>query len=87
MLELYSQLKWVHVAAVLMSGTLFFVRGLALHLGARGVMAAPLRYLSYTIDSVLLYVWQSRSTAARVHCARRHLAVRAGLREAIKSVG
>ena len=54
MIELYPQIKAVHISAVLASGALFLLRGLALQLGARWVMAAPLRYLSYTIDSVLL---------------------------------
>jgi uncharacterized membrane protein SirB2 len=54
MIEFYPQIKLVHVAAVLTSGGLFLVRGLALHLGARWVMAAPLRYLSYTVDTILL---------------------------------
>ena len=54
MIEFYPQIKWVHVAAVLASGVLFFVRGLALNLGARWTMAAPLRYLSYSVDTVLL---------------------------------
>ncbi|MGH8309103.1 MAG: SirB2 family protein [Steroidobacteraceae bacterium] len=54
MIEFYPQIKWVHVAAVLASGALFLVRGLAMHMGARWTMAAPLRYLSYGIDTVLL---------------------------------
>ena len=54
MMEFYPQIKWVHVAAVLASGTLFLVRGLALQLDARWAMSAPLRYLSYSIDVVLL---------------------------------
>ena len=54
MIELYPQIKWVHVAAVSASGILFFLRGLALNTGARWPMAAPLRYLSYSIDTVLL---------------------------------
>lgn len=54
MIEFYPQIKWVHVAAVLASGALFFLRGVAVHAGARWAMAAPLRYLSYTIDIVLL---------------------------------
>lgn len=54
MIEFYPQIKWVHVAAVLASGSLFFLRGVAVHAGARWAMAAPLRYLSYTIDTVLL---------------------------------
>jgi uncharacterized membrane protein SirB2 len=54
MIELYPQIKWVHVAAVSSSGVLFMLRGMALHLGARWAMSAPLRYLSYSIDIVLL---------------------------------
>lgn len=54
MIEFYSQIKWVHVAAVLASGSLFVLRGLILHAGGRWAMAWPLRYLSYAIDTVLL---------------------------------
>ena len=54
MIEFYQQIKWVHVAAVLTSGGLFALRGLAMLAGARWHMAAPLRYLSYMIDTVLL---------------------------------
>jgi hypothetical protein len=31
MMEFYAQIKWVHVAAVLSSGTLFLVRGLLVY--------------------------------------------------------
>lgn len=54
MIEFYPQIKLVHIAAVLASGALFFVRGLALHSGGRWPMSAPVRYVSYTIDTVLL---------------------------------
>lgn len=54
MIEFYPQLKWVHVAAVIASGSLFTLRGAAVQAGAQWAMAAPLRYLSYTIDTVLL---------------------------------
>jgi len=54
MIELYPQIKWVHVAAVICSGLLFALRGGAQLAGARWTMAAPLRYLSYTIDTTLL---------------------------------
>jgi uncharacterized membrane protein SirB2 len=54
MIEFYPETKLVHVAAVIASGGLFFVRGLAVQLGAVWAMAGPLRYLSYTIDTVLL---------------------------------
>jgi uncharacterized membrane protein SirB2 len=54
MIEFYPQIKLVHVAAVLASGGLFALRGAAVQLGGAWAMAAPLRYLSYTIDTVLL---------------------------------
>jgi uncharacterized membrane protein SirB2 len=53
-IEFYPEIKWVHVAAVLTSGALFALRGVVMLAGARWHMAAPLRYLSYTIDTVLL---------------------------------
>ncbi len=55
MIEFYPQIKWVHVAMVLASGSLFLLRGLLMQAGQRGIaMAAPMRYLSYSIDTVLL---------------------------------
>jgi uncharacterized membrane protein SirB2 len=54
MIEFYPQIKLVHVAAVLMSGGLFALRAAAAQLEQRWAMAAPVRYLSYTIDTVLL---------------------------------
>lgn len=54
MVEFYLQIKWMHIAAVIASGTLFLLRGIAMQAGARWAMAAPLRYLSYSIDTVLL---------------------------------
>ncbi len=54
MIEFYPQIKWVHVAAVIISGLLFALRGGAQLAGARWTMVAPLRYLSYFIDTVLL---------------------------------
>jgi uncharacterized membrane protein SirB2 len=54
MIEFYPQIKLVHVTTVLLSGGLFLVRGLAVQLGQAWAMAAPLRYTSYAIDTVLL---------------------------------
>lgn len=55
MIEFYAQIKAVHVAAVLASGGLFLLRGLLLQAGRqRLAMAAPVRYLSYSVDTVLL---------------------------------
>lgn len=54
MIEFYPEIRLVHIAAVLASGGLFLMRG-AMHIaGARWASAAPLRYLSYTVDTVLL---------------------------------
>lgn len=59
MIEFYPQIRLVHIASVIASGSLFALRGAAQLVctkgaGARWSMAAPLRYLSYTIDTVLL---------------------------------
>jgi uncharacterized membrane protein SirB2 len=54
MVEYYLEIKLVHVYSVFASGSLFFMRGLAVQLGATWAMAAPLRYSSYAIDTVLL---------------------------------
>lgn len=54
MIEFYAEIRWVHIAAVLCSGALFAFRGAVMLAGVRWYMAAPLRYLSYTIDTVLL---------------------------------
>lgn len=55
MIEFYPQIKWVHVACVIASGLLFLLRGLLVQSGHERIgMLAPLRVLSYTIDTVLL---------------------------------
>jgi uncharacterized membrane protein SirB2 len=55
LLAFYPQIKWVHIAAISASGSLFALRG-ALVQARRPTwaMAAPVRYLSYSIDTVLL---------------------------------
>lgn len=54
MIEFYPQIKLVHVVAVLASGGLFLLRGFAVQANQRWSMAAPVRFLSYGIDIVLL---------------------------------
>ncbi|GGK05793.1 SirB2 family protein [Luteimonas terricola] len=55
MIEFYPQIKWVHVATVLASGLVFALRGLLVQAGRqRWAMAAPVRHLSYAIDTTLL---------------------------------
>lgn len=53
-MEWYPYVKMIHVAAVVASGSLFFLRGIGVQFGAAIAMAAPVRFLSYAIDSVLL---------------------------------
>jgi uncharacterized membrane protein SirB2 len=53
MIEYYLQIKWVHVASVLASGALFALRGALVLGGSRWGMAAPVRWSSYAIDTVL----------------------------------
>lgn len=51
----YAPLRNLHIGAVILSGGLFFLRGLLLNVFAQGwVMSRPLRWLSYAIDTVLL---------------------------------
>ena len=55
MIEFYAQIKWVHIVTVLCSGSLFLLRGLLVQAGKpRLALAAPVRYLSYSIDTTLL---------------------------------
>ncbi|WP_026987944.1 SirB2 family protein [Fodinicurvata fenggangensis] len=54
MIEFYSEIRQVHIWAVLASGGLFLLRGIALFAGTRWSMVAPVRYLSYSIDTILL---------------------------------
>ena len=54
MIEYYPEIRSVHIAAVFASVALFTIRGLALFAGAGWTRAAPLRILSYTIDTTLL---------------------------------
>ena len=55
MIAFYSQIKAVHIAAVLISGVLFLMRGLMVQSGHKALaMTAWLRYASYGVDSVLL---------------------------------
>jgi len=54
LLEFYPEIRWVNICAVIASGSLFALRGAGVLAGGRWPMWAPLRYLSYTIDSVLL---------------------------------
>lgn len=51
----YLEIRSVHITAVIASGLLFTARGALFNfVGAQWPMAAAVRYLSYTIDTVLL---------------------------------
>lgn len=55
MIEFYPQIKWVHIASIVASGLLFLLRGSLVQAGRERIaMLAPLRFLSYGIDTVLL---------------------------------
>ncbi len=55
MIEFYAQIRWVHIACVIASGSLFLLRGSLVLAGKQQIaMLAPLRFLSYGIDTVLL---------------------------------
>lgn len=54
MIEFYPWIKLVHLCAALTSGSFFALRVLALLVGMRWPRFAAVRYLSYTVDTVLL---------------------------------
>ena len=54
MMTFYPDIKLVHMGAAMTSGALFALRALALIAGMRWPRAAAVRYLSYSIDTVLL---------------------------------
>ena len=55
MFEFYPQIKAVHILCVLLSGALFALRGTLVLAGRGGVAhGAPLRFLSYGVDTTLL---------------------------------
>lgn len=54
MIAFYPDIKLVHMSAALTSGALFLLRALALLAGMHWPRAAVVRYLSYTVDTVLL---------------------------------
>ena len=54
MSEFYPQILFAHILAISLSGSLFALRGLGVLAGARWPQAAAVRFLSYTIDTVLL---------------------------------
>ena len=54
MMAFYPQVREVHILAVILSGSLFALRGACTLAGMRWPRDAPVRYLSYVIDTTLL---------------------------------
>jgi len=54
MIEFYPQIKFVHVLCVVLSGSLFAMRGSMMLAGSRLTNHAALRYASMAIDTTLL---------------------------------
>lgn len=54
MIEFYPQIKFVHVLCVVLSGSLFAMRGMLSLANSALVDHAALRFASYTIDTALL---------------------------------
>lgn len=54
MIAFHPQILFVHVMAISLSGGLFALRGIGVLASARWPQSAPVRYASYSIDTVLL---------------------------------
>jgi len=54
LIQFYTQIRLIHILAVLLSGSLFALRGLLMLLRSRDASHPLLRYLSYAIDTTLL---------------------------------
>ena len=54
MSELYLPVRHAHIGMVVLSGSLFAIRGVAGIAGAPWAMARAVRWLSYGIDTLLL---------------------------------
>ena len=53
--QFYLEIRGIHIGAVMLSGSLFLIRVIGHNLlNARWPMYAPLRYLVWTVDTVLL---------------------------------
>jgi uncharacterized membrane protein SirB2 len=54
-IEFYGEIRFVHILAVVASGSVLLLRGLAVGAGRQSwALAAPVRYLSYAVDTTLL---------------------------------
>ncbi len=53
-IEFYPQIRWVHILCVILSGSLFALRGVLVLADSKHGNRALLRWLSYAIDATLL---------------------------------
>jgi uncharacterized membrane protein SirB2 len=67
MIEFYPQIRLAHIASVTASGSLFLLRGVLVTSGRAWGNHAALRYLSYSIDTVLLTAALMLMTVLNVH--------------------
>ena len=65
MIELYPEIRQIHIWAAIASGSLLLLRGLPLLAGRNWGGVAALRYLGYTIDGTLLTVALMLTTIIR----------------------
>jgi uncharacterized membrane protein SirB2 len=66
-IEFYPQLRAVHIACVIASGTLFLLRGLLMLVGSAWSNHVAVRMLSYTIDTTLLTAALMLMAALGIH--------------------
>ncbi len=67
MIEFYPEVRWVHVAAVAVSGGLFALRGLLVLAGKPIANHLSVRVLSWSIDTVLLTAALMLMNMLRIH--------------------
>ncbi|MGC3964171.1 MAG: SirB2 family protein [Rhodocyclaceae bacterium] len=67
LIEHYLTIKNAHIGLAVTSGSLFALRGAARLVGASIAMRAPVRYLSYAIDTALLTAAILLLTALRLN--------------------
>jgi uncharacterized membrane protein SirB2 len=66
-IEFYPEVRWVHVAAVMASGGLFALRGVLALAGRAIANHLLVRWLSWSIDTVLLTAALMLMSMLRIH--------------------
>lgn len=67
MIEFYPEVRWVHVTAVMASGGLFALRGMLALAGKASANHLLVRWLSWSIDTVLLTAALMLMSMLRIH--------------------